>query len=451
MKILMTGATGLIGREVGKILAQKGHEILVVSRNVAKAREVLPFPCDIIVGDLNVGPLKDEKLKSVDAVINLMGEPVVGARWSEKKKESIYNSRVIGTRHLIASLSSSVQTFISGSAIGFYGSCTDEVLYEDHPAGQDFLAKVCVDWEKEAGSAPGRKVFVRTGVVLAQEGGALDQMLFPFRAGVGGVLGEGKHWMSWIHLKDIVGIFVFALENPKVQGAINGVAPLPVTNKEFSETLVRSLGRKLGPGIPEVALKLLFGEVSQVMLSSIRGTAEKIESEGYQFHFKELSEALAEICTPFKAGEEVFYAEQFVPEPPEKIFSFFQDAHNLEKITPPTLNFHIERISTPEVKQGTLIDYRLKIHGVPAAWKTEIDEWQPPYKFVDNQLRGPYRLWHHTHEFRPFCGGTLLVDRVRYRLPLGYIGWLMGANFVRQDVENIFAFRRKFISKNWPF
>ncbi|MBV2168767.1 MAG: TIGR01777 family oxidoreductase [Bdellovibrio sp.] len=451
MKILMTGATGLIGREVGKILAQKGHEILVVSRNVAKAREVLPFPCDIIVGDLNVGPLKDERLKSIDAVINLMGEPVVGARWSEKKKESIYNSRVMGTRHLIASLSSSVQTFISGSAIGFYGSCTDEVLYEDHPAGQDFLAKVCVDWEKEAGSAPGRKVFVRTGVVLAQEGGALDQMLFPFRAGVGGVLGEGKHWMSWIHLKDIVGIFVFALENPKVQGAINGVAPLPVTNKEFSETLVRSLGRKLGPGIPEVALKLLFGEVSQVMLSSIRGTAEKIESEGYQFHFKELSEALAEICAPFKAGEEFFYAEQFVPEPPEKIFSFFQDAHNLEKITPPTLNFHIERISTPEVKQGTLIDYRLKIHGVPAAWKTEIDEWQPPYKFVDNQLRGPYRLWHHTHEFRPFCGGTLLVDRVRYRLPLGYIGWLMGANFVRQDVENIFAFRRKFISKNWPF
>lgn len=450
MKILMTGATGLIGREVGKILAQKGHEILVVSRSVTKAKEILPFPCDVVVGDLSAGPLQDERLQSVEAVINLMGEPVVGARWSDKKKESIYNSRVIGTRHLIASLSQSVRTFISGSAVGFYGSCSDEFLYEDHSVGKNFLAKVCLDWEREAGTAPGRKIFVRTGIVLAKEGGALDQMLFPFRAGVGGVLGEGKHWMSWIHLKDIVGIFVFALENPHVQGAVNGVAPLTVTNKEFSETLARSLGKNLGPRIPEAALKLLFGEVSQVMLSSIRGSAEKIESEGYQFHFKELSEALAEICAPFKAGEEVFYAEQFVPAPPEKIFSFFQDAHNLEKITPPTLNFHIERVSTPEVKQGTLIDYRLKIHGVPAVWKTEIDEWQPPYKFVDNQLRGPYRLWHHTHEFRPFCGGTLLVDRVRYRLPMGYVGWLMGAKFVRQDVENIFAFRRKWISKNWP-
>ncbi|WP_413942757.1 TIGR01777 family oxidoreductase [Bdellovibrio sp. HCB-162] len=445
MRILITGATGLLGKEIGKVLAEKGHELLAVSRNLTKAREVLPFPCEIVVGDLNDGPLKDPRLKTVEAVINLMGETVV-ERWNEEKKERIYNSRVVATRNLIASLPADAKVFVSGSAIGYYGDCGSEFLYEEHSPGKDFLAKLCVDWEAEAGKAPGRKVFIRTGLVLSRHGGALDEMLFPFRAGVGGVLGEGQQWMSWIHIKDIVGLFVFALENPKAQGAINGCAPFPVTNKEFSQTLAEAVGRSLGPSVPHMILKLIYGETADVILSSIRGSAEKAEALGYQFHFSELKEALNEICAPFKAGEDVFLAEQFLPEPPEKVFPFFQDANNLEKITPPTLNFQIEKISSPEITQGTLIDYRLKIHGVPARWKTEIDEWQPPYKFVDTQRFGPYRFWHHTHEFRPFCGGTLMVDRVRYRLPLGYLGWVLGAKFVKKDVQNIFSFRRKYIS-----
>ncbi|MEK2645682.1 TIGR01777 family oxidoreductase [Bdellovibrio sp. BCCA] len=445
MRILITGATGLLGREIGKVLAEKGHHLLVVSRNLAKAREVLPFPCEIIVGDLNEGPLKDARLKTVEAVINLMGETVV-ERWNEEKKERIYNSRVIGTRNLVASLPTDIKTFVSGSAIGYYGNCGSEFLYEEHNAGKDFLAKLCVDWEAEVEKAPGRKVCIRTGLVLSRYGGALDEMLFPFRAGVGGALGEGQQWMSWIHIKDIVGLFVFALENSKAHGPINGCAPLPVTNKEFSQTLAEAVGRSLGPSVPHMVLKLIYGETADVILSSIRGSAEKAEALGYEFHFHELKEALNEICAPFKAGEDVFLAEQFLPEPPEKVFPFFQDANNLEKITPPTLNFHIEKVSSPEITQGTLIDYRLKIHGIPARWKTEIDEWQPPYKFVDTQRFGPYRFWHHTHEFRPFCGGTLMVDRVRYRLPLGYLGWILGAKFVKKDVQNIFSFRRNYIS-----
>nr|BFD67094.1 hypothetical protein HAGR004_21160 [Bdellovibrio sp. HAGR004] len=446
MRILITGATGLIGRELGKILAEKGHDLFVVSRSAQKAKELLPFPCQVLEGDLSHAPLQDARLEQMEAVINLMGESIAGSRWTEEKKKKIYESRVTATKNLVQSLPKTLKVFVSGSAIGFYGDSGSEVLTEDGVVGQDFLAKLCKEWEAAAARAPGRTVFIRTGVVLARQGGALDQMLFPFRSGVGGVLGSGEQWMSWIHIKDIVGLFLLALENPQAHGPMNGVAPFPVTNRDFSQALAHAVGARLGPAVPMFALNLLFGEMAQVLVSSSRGCADKAREWGYKFQYDNLAEALGEICAPFKQGEEVFVAEQFVPLLPEKLFPFFKEAHNLEKITPPTLNFEIEGMSTPEIGQGTHIDYRLKIHGVPAKWKTEIDEWQPPFKFVDNQLKGPYRLWHHTHEFRPFCGGTLMVDRVRYRLPMGYLGWLMASRFVRKDVENIFSFRRKFIA-----
>ncbi len=447
MKILITGATGLIGKELGKKLASDGHEITVISRSLAKAREVLPFPCEVVVGDLVHGKIENKHLEHIEAVINLVGEPVMGMRWTDEKKKAIYQSRVQATENLIKSLSADVRVFINGSAIGYYGNCGETILKEDHPAGMDFLAEVCKDWEAAASHAPGRKVFIRTSIVLAKQGGALEEMLFPFRAGVGGVLGDGKHWMSWIHLDDIVGLFAEALVNNSYIGPINGSTPHPVTNREFSETLVASLGKSLGPAVPPLALRALFGEASEVVLSSIRGSAEKAMSLGFTFQYPTLRGALEDICMPYKNGEEVFYAEQFIPQPPEEIFHFFKDPANLETITPPSLNFHIESVSTPEIEQGTVIDYKLKIRGIPAKWKTEIDEWKPPFRFVDNQTKGPYQLWHHTHEFRPFLGGTLMVDRVRYRLPLGYVGWLAASKFVRKDVEEIFKFRRNYISR----
>lgn len=451
MKVLITGATGLIGKEVGKLLALQGHEIFVISRDFKKAKELLPFPCHIIEGDLVKEPLRDERLQSVEAVINLMGEPIVEGRWTESKKERIYSSRIVATRHLVSSVPANLKVFVSGSAIGIYGDRQSEVISEEGPSGNDFLAKICVEWEAEGRRAPGRKVFLRTGIVLSQQGGALDQMLFPFRAGVGGVLASGEQWMSWIHLEDLVRMIAFALETPKVEGPLNGVAPHPANNREFSESLAEALGKSLGPRVPAFGLKILLGETAQVLLSSLRGSAQKAEALGFEFKYKTLAEALAEICAPFKAGEDIFYAEQFIPRPPEEVFSFFQDANNLEKITPPSLQFKIESISTEEMQQGTLIDYRLKIHGVPAKWKTEIDEWQPPRKFVDNQLSGPYKLWHHTHEFHPFCGGTLMTDRVRYILPLGGLGWLTAAALVRKDISKIFAHRRKFIANQEKF
>lgn len=447
MRILITGATGLIGREVGKILAEKGHELFIISRSKSKALESLPFPCEVIIADLGKGRVADPRMESIEAVINLMGETIAGGRWTEEKKKKIYNSRVIGTRNLVASLPKSLRCFISGSAMGYYGDTGDKIALESAPAGTDYLAKVCSDWEEAAAKAPGRHVFIRTAIVLARHGGALDQMLLPFRAGVGGALGSGQQWMSWIHLHDIVNLFIFALENTQIKGALNGSAPQPVRNKDFSRELAKSLGKWLGPNVPALALKFLFGELAESLMASNRLSATKVQELGFKFEYEFLTQALDDVCEPFKKGEEEFYAEQFVPAPPEKLFEFFKEAGNLETITPPTLNFSLVHSSTPAIGQGTLLDYRLKIHGVPASWRTEIDEWNPPHKFVDNQVRGPYRKWHHTHEFRSFCGGTLMIDRVRYRLPMGFVGWLAGAQFIRKDVENIFAFRRKYIAK----
>lgn len=446
MRVLLTGATGLIGKEIGKMLAEKGHHLFVVTRSPSKAREQLPFPCELIEGDLNQHALHDSRLQTIEGVINLMGEPIIGGRWTEQKKKDIYNSRVQGTKNLVSSLPENLKVFVSGSAMGFYGDRPDEILNEESSAGTDYLANVCVDWEKAAHQSPGRVVCVRTSIVLAQNGGALDQMLFPFRAGVGGSLGDGKQWMSWIHLEDIAGLFVFALENENVQGALNGSAPQPVTNKEFSKKLAASLGKSLGPAVPLIGLKALFGEASVTLVASTRMSEDKALRLGYQFKYADLSHALEDICAPYKQGEDFVYSEQFLPHPPEKVFPYFQNAHNLERLTPPTLSFNIQKVSTEEIQQGTLIDYKLKIHGLPVSWKTEIDEWTPPYKFVDNQLKGPYSLWHHTHEFRPFCGGTLMVDRVRYKLPFGYVGWICAQHFVKKDVQSIFAYRRKFIS-----
>lgn len=447
MKILMTGATGLIGKEIGKVLAEKGHEIFVVSRDKVKAKQLLPFPCEIIVGDLNKETLQDPRMPDIEAVINLMGEPIVGQRWSAEKKNEIYNSRIVGTRNLVNSLSKKLKTFISASAVGYYGNRGDEILREEYAPGDDFLAKVCVDWEAEAQKAPGRVVCIRTGVVLSRFGGALEQMLFPFRAGVGGELAGGEHWMSWVHIQDIVGLYVFALETAHVNGPVNAVARYPVRNSEFSKALAQSLNKNLGPNIPAVALKTIFGEGADVLVTSQRASAQKAESLGYQYKATDVHATLMELMEPFRNGEDVFYAEQFIPYPPERVFPFFQDPKNLNSLTPEMLNFKIQKVSTAEIQQGTLIDYNLKIHGVPAQWKAKIDEWHPPYKFVDEQLKGPYSLWHHTHEFRPFCGGTLMVDQVRYRLPLGYMGWLVASKLVRKDVESIFSYRREYIAK----
>lgn len=452
MKILMTGATGLIGAELGLSLTRKGHNLVIVSRNRKKALLQAPYPCEVIEGDLSERALDPEQTQTIDAVIHLLGENLSEKRWSKEQKNKIMASRQDGTRHLVESFSKPPKVFISASAIGFYGDRGSEELDENAQAGQGFLSDVCVSWEKEADQMQARfpktrVVKARLGVVLSAQGGALEKMKPAFQVGVGGALGDGNQWMSWIHLQDAVRLFEFVLNEQQAMGPLNFVAPDPQTNRDFSKTLAKHLQRWLGPSVPSFVLKAIFGEMSQVLLGSQKVVPKKALSLGFQFQFPTLTQAFEEILNHHRHGTELFEAKQFLPFKKEKVFEFFSEAKNLERITPDLLRFQILDMSTPQIQQGTKINYKLRINGVPARWQTFIEKWDPPREFVDTALKGPYQSWHHTHHFEDLGSGTLITDRVQYRLPLGFLGWVAAHWKVRGDIQQIFDFRREAVAE----
>lgn len=446
MKILITGGTGFVGTELGLELVRRGHSLVVISRNKSSAKMSCPYPCEIVEGDLAEGPLSSSALSGVEAVIHLMGEPVAQGRWTEKKKKSLVNSRVAATKNLRKSLTSPVKVLVSASAIGYYGDRGEEKLSEGSSPGAGFLADLCSAWEKEAFgfSAGGTRVAIaRIGIVLGREGGALAEMVPLFRAGLGGPIAGGGAWMSWIHRDDLISSLLFALENKEVNGIFNAVAPEPCTNRNFTRELAAALGCSAIVPVPGFALSAAFGEKSSVLKASQRVLPEVLQKNGFIYKFPNLQSALTEELSSAREKEELLVVKQYVPKAPAELFPFFAEAGNLGELTPSSLHFRILSVEPEPVGGGTLIRYALKIHGFPVRWLTRIEKWNPPHEFVDNQLKGPYNLWHHTHLFEPLGAGTLMTDTVRYRLPMGGLGRFFGGAFVRSDVENIFKYRRE--------
>lgn len=295
MKVLITGATGFVGSKLAKKLSDMGHEIFIVTRDVSKAKVGLHFPYEAIIADLNNDRIQDHRISEMDAVINLLGENIAEGRWTTEKKEKIYNSRVKTTKNLVSSLGGKTKVFISGSAMGFYGNRGDDILHETETGGIDFLARVCRDWEKEATRASCRTVCVRTSMVLGAEGGVLKKLLPLFKLNLGGRLGSGRQWMSWIHLEDLVDLIIFALMNESVEGVVNGCSPFPIQNKMFTEMLAGALGKRVGLPAPEFALHLALGEMSEMLLFSQRGSADKVQRLGFQFKYSSLKDALVQL------------------------------------------------------------------------------------------------------------------------------------------------------------
>jgi uncharacterized protein (TIGR01777 family) len=297
LKITISGASGLIGRRLLKMLSGDGHTLHVLSRH---AGTNLPPGVKISPWDPVKGEPPADALREADAVIHLAGEPVA-QRWTPEVKQKIRGSRVAGTEHLvqaIARLPQPPKTLLCASAIGYYGSRGDEVLTETSAPGSDYLAEVCVAWEKAAQAAEAlgvRVVRVRIGVVLDARGGALAKMLPPFKMGIGGKVGNGRQWMSWIHAEDLAGIFRLALTTPALHGAVNGTAPNPVTNADFTRALAAAVRRPAIFPVPPLALKLMFGEMSGVLLGSLRVAPEAAEASGYQFQFPHVGAALADV------------------------------------------------------------------------------------------------------------------------------------------------------------
>jgi uncharacterized protein (TIGR01777 family) len=299
MKILVTGATGLIGKALCRQLANESHQIVVLSRHLENAR-VVP-DAQAFRWEPEQGPPSSEVWEGVEGVIHLAGESVAGTRWSDEQKRRIRDSRVRGTRNLvdgIRSVTNRPKVLVSASAVGYYGNRGDERLDEQSVPGQGFLSDVCVEWEEEASKARElglRVAQVRVGIVLSTSGGALEKMLLPFKLGIGGRLGSGRQWWPWIHIDDIAGIFRHALLTPALNGPVNGAAPQIVTNEEFTKELAAVLHRPVFFPVPEMALRILMGEMGEVVLTSQRVAPQVALDSGYRFHYQQLRPALQNI------------------------------------------------------------------------------------------------------------------------------------------------------------
>jgi uncharacterized protein (TIGR01777 family) len=299
LRILVTGATGLIGRHLCQSLLDDGHTVIGLSRAPEKAGRV-PVT-EMRRWDAMSGPPTDDALAGVDAVIHLAGEPIAAHRWSDEQRRRIRDSRVISTRNLVNGMRAMAEkpaVFISSSAVGFYGDRGDEPLDEQSPAGRGFMPEICKAWEQEAEQVKAagiRLILVRTGVVLSREGGALEKMMMPFKLGLGGKLGNGRQWFPWIHIDDIVGIYRYALANELIKGPINGTAPAPVTNAEFTHQFAEALHRPAFVSVPEFGLRAAMGEMAAVLLSSQRALPNAVIAAGYRFRFATLAAALADL------------------------------------------------------------------------------------------------------------------------------------------------------------
>ncbi|NEU07517.1 TIGR01777 family protein [Flavihumibacter sp. R14] len=298
--ILISGGTGLLGKPLTRMLLQKGYAVHHLSRNP----ELHGNPrIKVFKWDVKNNQIDPNCISGVEAIIHLAGEGIAEKRWTEKRKQEIVSSRTDSIEMIYRLLQQSpghaVKTIISASAIGYYGDRENKLLTEEDPPGKGFLPMACIAWEKavdEGEKMNLRIVKLRTGIVLTDEGGALAEMAAPVKRGLGSPLGTGHQWMSWIHIQDVMRMYIFALENPQIRGTYNMTAPNPVTNTELFRNLGQIFDKKLWlPRVPALALKIMLGELSALVLDSAKVSSSKIQASGFTFNYPELNKALREI------------------------------------------------------------------------------------------------------------------------------------------------------------
>lgn len=290
---LLTGGTGLIGRAIVRKLLDNGHQLFILSRNTDKVRRMFDEKV-IAINDLQQIPAAQK----IDIVINLAGAPIANKRWTDKQKRNLRDSRIMLTEQLISwfhQRSQKPSALISGSAVGWYGDQQTELITEHSDYRDDFAHRLCEDWEQTALQANAlgiRVAIVRTGLVIAKDGGFLDKMLLPFKLGLGGPIADGRQYMPWIHIDDIRDLFIFLAEHASASGVFNGTAPAPVSNQLFSQTLAAALGRPAFFRIPACVLKATLGEMASLLLGGQRAIPEKALTAGFSFQYTELRPAL---------------------------------------------------------------------------------------------------------------------------------------------------------------
>ncbi|HEY7429074.1 MAG TPA: TIGR01777 family oxidoreductase [Gemmataceae bacterium] len=305
MRVFVTGGTGLVGRRLVRCLLDRGDQAVILTRRADHARTLFGSDAQIVEGDpMRSGGWMDA-VGDCDGVIHLAGENVFGRRWNADFKKLLHDSRILSTQLIVEALRRRPQradgrqkVLVNASAIGFYGPHGDEELTENSPPGTDFLANLCVEWEKAARAAESagvRMAMIRVGVVLDKEGGALAKLLTPFKLGAGGPVGSGRQWMSWIHHADLTSLFLLALDRDDAVGPINGTAPNPVVNREFGKILGRVLHRPSFVWTPGLALRVLVGEAASVIVTGQRVLPKRALELDYSFQFSTLEAALTQI------------------------------------------------------------------------------------------------------------------------------------------------------------
>ena len=459
MRVLVTGATGFIGRALIPLLQRDGHSVVAWVRSETSARSLLGSEVEIVPADAGFDVLVSA-IERCHAVVNLAGEQLMGGRWTAARRALLEDSRVRVTDLLVRAMAAArvrPGVFISGSAVGYYGDRADQQLTETSTSGDGFLARLCRGWESAARPAETlglRVVRLRTGIVLGRAGGALAQMLPPFEFGLGGPIGSGKQYLPWIHLHDLVKIIAVALVDDRYRGPVNGVAPEQATSRSFARALGLALHRPALLPLPALALKAIFGRAATVLLGSQRVDPLALRERQFAFDFPTLAAALEDIVngaavtiSPAQSRPEGAGAARYelrtrtvVDAPLAETFAFFSKAANLGLITPAAMKFSIQG-EIPPMAEGVAIDYRVRVGPLPVRWRTRIASWEPGRSFVDLQEAGPYRLWWHEHTFHADGARTVMEDHVYYSPPLGVLGRLANRLFIVPTLRKIFQYR----------
>jgi len=456
-RVLIAGATGFIGRELGLALARRGIALAVLTRRPEAACAELPYPCRIYGWNGTLGSVPPEALDGVDAVVDLTGEPIAAGRWSTTRKARLRTSRITAARSLIQALLAARErprVYIQASAVGYYGDTGDQPVDENTPSGRDFLAELCRDWEEPAhmlSTLGVRVVWMRMDIVLGLAGGALPTLAALYQKGLGMLPGDGDQWLSWISLSDAVRLYQEALLNDSVAGPINAAAPVPCRYLQLHQAFAAIYGPGLPGRMPAPLLRLVLGEAAQVLVTGQRAQPAAATALGFSFRHPTLQATLQDLLGVGPTRDAAWVtSRQWVRGSPRDVGMFFTDETSLEDLTPSWLRLHRLSQSTPRLEEGTRIRYRFRIHGFPATWESLVSHAVPGSGLVDEQVVGPYDFWRHRQVFEALGDGTVITDIVRYRLPFGRLGACVAGWLVDRDLARILAYRRAAVARRFP-
>ncbi|MCJ7568853.1 MAG: TIGR01777 family oxidoreductase [Anaerolineales bacterium] len=445
MRVIIFGGSGLIGRALAENLLADKHDVIILSRNPRKVK-AMPIGAKIVAWDGETAKGWGELVEGAHAIVNLAGASIAGEnpfkmRWTKERKSAILQSRINAGRAITEAIKSAQHKpdiLIQASAVGFYGPLGDENVDEKTPGGFDFLADVCEQWEtstKDIEALGVRRAVIRTGLVFSSKGGVFPLLGLPFKFFIGGTLGNGKQYLSWIHINDVVTAIRFLIESGKSHGVYNLSAPHPITNRIFGKTLGSVMRRPSYFPVPALAMKLALGEASTLALDGQRVLPKRLEDAGFSFEFPNLEGALADLLR-----RNLRFTHRFrVNASLEAASDFHRNTEVLKQLTPLPILVQFHKVEP--VGEGSSADFTLWLGPFPIPWSAKHYDFDPPRGFKDIQLKGPFTFWDHHHAFIQIDDQTTeVVDDITAQLGRHFYYGLV-SRFMWLTLPILFSYR----------